>query len=184
MDGDTGFGNYNNARRLVRKLEERGIAGVCFEDKVFPKRNSLGDGAQELANIQEFCNKIKVCLFSKQACKDFARDSDFQIVSRCEAFIAGWGLEHALERCEAYRLAGVDAILIHSKKSDFTEIEEFLKEWKNRLPVVLVPTNYYTTPTDEFRKYSNYSHNLDVSLAIWANHNLRACVAAMQKTSK
>lgn len=35
MDGDTGFGNYNNARRLVRKLEERGVAGVCFEDKVF-----------------------------------------------------------------------------------------------------------------------------------------------------
>lgn len=45
MDGDTGFGNYNNARRLVRKLEQRGIAGVCFEDKIFPKRNSLGDGA-------------------------------------------------------------------------------------------------------------------------------------------
>lgn len=44
MDGDTGFGNYNNARRLVRKLEERGIGGVCMEDKVFPKRNSLGDG--------------------------------------------------------------------------------------------------------------------------------------------
>lgn len=44
MDGDTGFGNYNNARRLVRKLEDRGIAGVCLEDKVFPKRNSLGDG--------------------------------------------------------------------------------------------------------------------------------------------
>ena len=44
MDGDTGFGNYNNARRLVRKLEERGIGCVCFEDKIFPKRNSLGDG--------------------------------------------------------------------------------------------------------------------------------------------
>jgi len=60
MDGDTGFGNYNNARRLVRKLEERGVAGVCFEDKVFPKRNSLGEGAQQLADINEFCNKIKV----------------------------------------------------------------------------------------------------------------------------
>lgn len=44
-------------------------------------------------------------------------------MARCESFIAGWGLENALERCEAYRKAGVDAILIHSKKSDFTEIE-------------------------------------------------------------
>lgn len=60
MDGDTGFGNYNNARRLVRKLEERGIGGVCFEDKVFPKRNSLGDGKQELADVKEFSSKIKV----------------------------------------------------------------------------------------------------------------------------
>ncbi|CAK83598.1 unnamed protein product (macronuclear) [Paramecium tetraurelia] len=170
MDGDTGFGNYNNARRLVRKLEERGIAGVCFEDKIFPKRNSLGDGAQELANIQEFSNKIK-------ACKDHQRDKDFQIVARCEAFIAGWGLDSALERCEAYRKAGVDAVLIHSKKSDFTEIEQFLKAWNNRLPVVLVPTNYYKTPTEEFRKNN-------VSLAIWANHNLRASVKAMQDTSK
>ena len=70
MDGDTGFGNYNNARRLVRKLEERGVAGVCFEDKEFPKRNSLGDGAQQLADVREFCNKIK-------ACKDYQRDNDF-----------------------------------------------------------------------------------------------------------
>ncbi len=59
-----------------------------------------------------------------------------------------------------------------------------MKIWNNRLPVVLVPTNYYTTPTDVFRKHSIIITNLDVSVAIWANHNLRACVAAMQKTSK
>jgi phosphoenolpyruvate phosphomutase len=27
VDGDTGYGNFNNVRRLVRKLGERGIAG-------------------------------------------------------------------------------------------------------------------------------------------------------------
>ena len=27
MDADTGFGNFNNARRLVKKLEKIGIAG-------------------------------------------------------------------------------------------------------------------------------------------------------------
>jgi len=41
LDGDTGYGNFNNARRLVNKLESRGIAGVCLEDKMFPKTNSL-----------------------------------------------------------------------------------------------------------------------------------------------
>ena len=29
LDADTGYGNFNNARRLVRKLEDRGIAGTC-----------------------------------------------------------------------------------------------------------------------------------------------------------
>src|SRR5688572_21392063 len=34
LDGDTGYGDFNNVRRLVRKLEQRGVAGVCIEDKV------------------------------------------------------------------------------------------------------------------------------------------------------
>lgn len=37
LDGDTGYGTFNNFRRLVRKLEQRDIAGVCIEDKLFPK---------------------------------------------------------------------------------------------------------------------------------------------------
>ncbi|GJM77149.1 hypothetical protein HMSSN036_93650 [Paenibacillus macerans] len=41
LDGDTGYGNFNNARRLVKKLEQRGIAGVCIEDKQFPKMKFL-----------------------------------------------------------------------------------------------------------------------------------------------
>lgn len=28
LDADTGYGNFNNARRLVCKLEDRGIAGT------------------------------------------------------------------------------------------------------------------------------------------------------------
>ena len=61
LDGDTGYGNFNNARRLVKKLEQRNIAGVCIEDKLFPKTNSLLDSrAQPLADIDEFSMKIKV----------------------------------------------------------------------------------------------------------------------------
>lgn len=156
----------------MTKLESRGVAGVCLEDKVFPKRNSLldGSGKQELADIAEFSKKIR-------ACKDTQKDPDFQVVARVEAFIAGWGLEEALKRSEAYRQAGADAILMHSAKGDFKEIESFLKEWKQRSPVVIVPTKYYKTPTDEFRKHG-------VNLVIWANHNMRAAVKAMQETSR
>src|SRR6478672_8986438 len=109
LDGDTGYGNFNNMRRLVRKLEQRGIAGVCIEDKQFPKTNSFINGeAQPLADVAEFAGKI-------MAGKDTQRDGDFCIVARVEALIAGWGMPEALRRAEAYRLAGADAILIHSK---------------------------------------------------------------------
>src|ERR1700755_705298 len=59
LDGDTGYGNFNNMRRLVRKLEQRGIAAVCIEDKQFPKTNSFLNGErQPLADVAEFAGKI------------------------------------------------------------------------------------------------------------------------------
>src|SRR6478609_7315529 len=45
LDGDTGYGNFNSMRRLVKKLEQRGCAGVCIEDKIFPKTNSFIKGS-------------------------------------------------------------------------------------------------------------------------------------------
>jgi phosphoenolpyruvate phosphomutase len=59
VDGDTGHGNFNNVRRFIRKLGERGIAGVCIEDKLFPKMNSFVGENQPLADIDEFCGRIK-----------------------------------------------------------------------------------------------------------------------------
>src|SRR5262249_35358628 len=44
LDGDAGFGDFNNVRRLVAKLCDRRIAAVCIEDKVFPKMNSFLGG--------------------------------------------------------------------------------------------------------------------------------------------
>lgn len=171
LDADTGYGNFNNARRLVRKLEKINVAGACIEDKLFPKTNSLLDNrVQPLAEVEEFALKIK-------AMKDTQQDPDFCVVARVEAFIAGWGLDEALRRAEAYRNAGADAILMHSKKSDPSDIEAFMKAWKNQGPVIIVPTKYYKTPTQVFQ-------DLGVSMVIWANHNVRASVQAMQQTSK
>jgi phosphoenolpyruvate phosphomutase len=171
LDGDTGYGNFNNVRRLVRKLEQRGIAGVCIEDKQFPKTNSfIASERQPLADIDEFCGKI-------QAGKDSQSDPDFSIVARVEALIAGWGMDEALHRAEAYRAAGADAILIHSKLSRPDEILEFMREWGDRAPVVIVPTKYYSTPTEVFR-------NAGVSAVIWANHLVRAATAAMESVAE
>jgi phosphoenolpyruvate phosphomutase len=171
LDADTGYGNFNNARRLVRKLESRGVAAMCIEDKLFPKTNSFIRGeAQPLAEIGEFAGKIK-------AAKDTQSDPDFCVVARVEAFIAGWGLAEALKRAEAYHRAGADAILVHSKLHAPDEILAFMREWKKTCPVVIVPTMYYDTPTPVFEEAG-------ISLVIWANHLLRASIAAMQQAAR
>ena len=170
LDGDTGYGNFNNVRRLVQKLEQRGIAAVCIEDKLYPKTNSFIDGnKQELANIDEFCSRIK-------AGKDAQKDDEFSIITRVEAFIAGWGLDEAIKRAEAYRQAGSDGILIHSSKSEPSEIIAFKNEWGDRLPVIIVPTKYYSTPTEIFSQ-------VGISIAIWANHMIRSSIESMQQTA-
>jgi len=168
LDGDTGYGNFNNVRRLVKKLAQRGVAGVCIEDKLFPKTNSFVGEGQPLADVDEFCGKIK-------AGKD--ADGQLAIVARVEALISGWGLDEALRRGEAYHAAGADAILIHSKRAVADEILAFAREWGGRGPLVIVPTMYYATPTDHFRRAG-------ISVVIWANHNLRASLEAMRDVSR
>ena len=171
LDGDTGYGNFNNFQRLVQKLEQRDIAAVCIEDKIFPKTNSFISGEkQQLADIEEFAGKIS-------AGKDAQIDKDFSIIARVEAFIAGWGLDEAMKRAEAYHAAGADGILIHSALSNPDEILAFKDEWGDRSPVVIVPTKYYSTPTEVFKE-NNFS------LIIWANHILRSSISSMQETAK
>lgn len=168
LDGDTGYGNFNNVRRLVKKLEQRNIAGVCLEDKLFPKTNSFIDGdRQALAETAEFCGKL-------HAAKDTQTDPDFVVVARTEAFIAGWGLDEALARASAYAEAGADAILVHSKRKDSADITAFMQHWDNRVPIVIVPTMYPSEPIETFV-------NTGVSNFIFANHSVRTVVTALQR---
>jgi phosphoenolpyruvate phosphomutase len=150
----------------VRKLCERGVAGVCIEDKLFPKTNSFIGERQPLADVQEFCGRIK-------AGKDSQSDDDFVVVARTEALISGHGLDEALLRAEAYHAAGADAILIHSKQKTANEILSFAERWQKRCPLIIVPTTYHSTPTSLFRQAG-------ISTVIWANHNLRAAITAMR----
>jgi phosphoenolpyruvate phosphomutase len=170
VDADTGYGNFNNVRRLVHKLEQRNVAAMCIEDKLFPKTNSFISGeTQPMAEVAEFVGKIK-------AAKDTQEDPDFCVVARTESFIVGRGLSEALRRAEAYHQAGADAILMHSKISTADQVLSFMKEWQDTCPVVIVPTMYYSTPTEVFAEAG-------VSMVIWANHLLRSAITAMQGTA-
>lgn len=168
VDADTGYGNFNNVRRLVRKLEERGAAAMCIEDKLYPKTNSYIRGEEQpLMDVAEFCGKLR-------AAKDTQRDPDFTVVARCEALITGLGMGETLYRAEAYREAGADAVLVHSKQPTADEIVEFMGTWSGSCPIVIVPTTYYRTAPEVFERAG-------IAAVVWGNQLLRASVAAMQQ---
>jgi phosphoenolpyruvate phosphomutase len=170
VDGDTGHGDFNNFRRLVNKLCQRSIAAVCIEDKLFPKTNSFLDGDQSLAEVAEFCGKIK-------AGKDSQPDPEFRIIARTEAFIAGRSRAEALDRASAYVEAGADGILVHSRLSTADQVLGFAAEWRGLAPLLIIPTKYYATPVALFRKAG-------ISIVIWANHTLRASISAMREVAR
>jgi len=167
-DCDTGYGNANNVIYAVKKFEEAGIVGMSIEDKKFPKDNSLLEGGrQELAPIEEFVGKIK-------AAKDHQRSEEFVVIARVEALIAGWGQAEAMKRSLRYVEAGADCILIHSKQKEPDEILEFIRNWDQPTPLVLVPTNYPSLTLKEVEKLKK------VKLFIYANQPMRASVKAQE----
>ncbi len=168
-DCDNGYGNAINVIHMVRAYESEGIAAVCIEDNIFPKRCSFYAGvARELSPIDEHAGKIKACL-------DTRRSNDFQIIARTEALIAGWGMEEALKRGRAYADAGADMVLIHSKSKDAKEVLEFARLWDREVPLVCVPTIYKKATADELAKGG-------FKVVIYANHGLRASIMAMRST--
>lgn len=169
-DCDTGFGNSNNVIDMVKKYEAAGVAAVCIEDKLFPKVNSFAH-RQELASISEFVGKI-------MAAKNTQRSKDFMVIARVEALIASMGMDEALLRADRYVEAGADAILIHSKHSDYEEIVEFARKWDKKAPLVIVPTMFPTILND-FTE--NDLLNLGIKVVIFANQGLRASIKAMDQ---
>ena len=166
VDGDSGHGNFNNARRFASKLAKIGAAGVCFEDKLFPKTNSFVGERQELAGIDEFSGRIAA---SKDACSGY----DFAVVARTEALVSGRSMNEALDRAHAYCEAGADAILIHSKRATGDEVIEFSEKWNRRSPLIVVPTTYPNVDLDVLNRAG-------VTGVIWANHSIRASARAME----
>ena len=160
-DCDTGYGDANNVRHMVKKYENAGIAGICMEDKTFPKSNSLLKGGDnQLLSEKDFVAKILAANEAKQ-------NKSFTIIARIEALISGMGMKEALKRAYAYEKAGADLILIHSKKISPEEIFEFSESWKGNVPLVAIPTTYYSVKVDELINHK-------IKMVIYANQTLRA----------
>lgn len=174
LDGDTG-GLTEHFVYNVRTLERMGVSAVIIEDKTGLKKNSLfgTEVKQTQAPIEDFCAKIS-------AGKKVQLTDDFMIIARIESLILERGMEDALTRAFAFRDAGADGIMIHSRKKDPAEIYEFCDRFREKdttTPIVVVPTSFNGATEEELASHG-------INIVIYANQLIRAAFLAMQETAR
>ncbi len=174
FDGDTG-GKTEHFVYTVKSLERLGVSMVIIEDKTGLKKNSLfgTEVVQTQDSIENFSAKIR-------AGKKAQRTKEFMICARIESLILEQGMEDALTRAFAFAEAGADAIMIHSRKKDPSEIQEFIEKFRAKdktTPIVLVPTSFNAVTEEEWKKRG-------ANVIIYANQLMRAEVPAMQKAAE
>lgn len=174
FDGDTG-GKTEHFVYTVKSLERLGVSMVIIEDKTGLKKNSLfgTEVVQTQDSIENFSAKIR-------AGKKAQRTKEFMICARIESLILEQGMEDALTRAFAFAEAGADAIMIHSRKKDPSEIQEFIEKFRAKdatTPIVLVPTSFNSVTEEEWKERG-------ANIIIYANQLMRAEVPAMQKAAE
>lgn len=174
FDGDTG-GLTEHFVYLVRTLERMGVSAIIIEDKTGLKKNSLfgTEVAQTQDTIENFSAKIA-------AGKKVQLTDDFMIIARIESLILEQGMEDALNRARAFRDAGADGIMIHSRKKDPAEILEFCDKFRaedKETPIVVVPSSFNTITEAELAEHG-------VNIVIYANQLTRSAFPAMEQTAK
>ena len=173
-DGDTG-GKAEHFVFTVRTLERLGVSAIIIEDKTGLKKNSLfgTDVAQTQEDIATFSDKIRAGKAAQQT-------DDFMIIARIESLILNQGIDHAMERAEAFLEAGADGIMIHSRNKSPDEILAFCSRYNqldNRKPLVVVPSSFNTITEDELAAHG-------VNIVIYANQLLRSAYPAMVHTAQ
>ena len=85
-----------------------------------------------------------------------------------------------MNRARAFRDAGADGIMIHSRKKDPAEILEFCDKFRaedKETPIVVVPSSFNTITEAELAEHG-------VNIVIYANQLTRSAFPAMEQTAK
>ncbi len=161
------IGGSPGVAQMINAFESAGAAAACMEDSLYPKTNSLLPGRHDLVGVDQFSEYIRTAIQSRE-------NPDFLVIARIEALIAGESLGEALKRAHSYANAGADAILPHSKAGSSEQVLGFAAAWESSVPLVLIPTTYYSITEEEMRE----THK--VKIVIYANQGIRAAVHAMK----
>ena len=165
-DSDSGFGNIGNVMAMVKAFESADIAGICLEDKTFPKINSFASAPQTLVPTVDMVAKLS-------AAKAAQSNAEFVVIARTEALIAGLGMDEALRRAQAYEMAGADALVVHSRLPTSVQVEEFCRRYDGVAPLIPIPTSFPGSDADKL-------FDAGIALVIYANHTLRSAIPAMR----
>ncbi|MGE0676325.1 phosphoenolpyruvate mutase [Pseudolabrys sp.] len=173
MDLDTG-GKPEHFEINIKSIERLGISAVIIEDKVGLKKNSLF--GTEVFQAQEDPDAFAAKIRAGRAAR---RSEDFMVIARIESLILDKGMSDAASRAQKYVEAGVDGIMIHSRKKEPDEIFKFAKIFRTEfpfVPMVVVPTSF-NAATEEDLAAGGFN------IVIYANHLFRAAYPAMMKVA-
>lgn len=162
VDGDTGFGEALNTMRLVRELEDVGVAAVQLEDQVLPKKCGHLNGKQ-LVTAAEMAQKVAAAARARR---------DLRIIARTDA-VATEGLDAAIDRARKYVEAGADAIFPEA----LTDADQF-KAFAAAIdaPLLANMTEFGRTPQTSAAQFEAMGY----AMAIWPVSSLRIAAKAME----
>ena len=164
-DGDTGYGNAINVMRTVEQFIKAGVGGVFIEDQITPKRCGHVAG-KEVVSTEEAVGKYRAAVKVRDEL-----DPDMVLVARCDARgVAGGTLQDTIERCKAYRDAGVDVV--------FPEAIPSREELERVARAVDAPLLYNRTGVSPNLNLAEM-RDLRIFLVVNANGAMRAAARAM-----
>lgn len=163
VDGDTGFGEALNTMRLVRELEDVGVAAVQLEDQVLPKKCGHLNGKQ-LVTPHAMAEKIAAASRARR---------DLRIIARTDA-VASEGIEAAIARANLYVEAGADAVFPEALENK-NEFEAFAQAIS--VPLLANMTEFGRTPQSSAKQFESMGY----AMAIWPVSSLRIAAKAMEE---
>ena len=110
VDADTGYGNALNTIRTAGALYAAGAAGVFLEDQEWPKKCGHFSG-KRVVPAADWLAKLQAVLDLRQ------EGLDLFLVARTDAR-AAVSIDEAIERANAARELGVDAIFVEAPQND------------------------------------------------------------------
>jgi 2-methylisocitrate lyase-like PEP mutase family enzyme len=165
-DGDTGYGNEVNVKRVMKIYERMGVAGIHLEDQEFPKRCGHLSG-KKLIPTEEMVIKVKMA-------RDTLSDPNFLLIARTDA-IAVEGFDAALERARAYLDAGANMIFVEAPETE-AQVEQIAKA----IPQPKLINMFYGGNTPLIPKETLQAWGYQI--VIIPSDLQRAAIHAMQKT--